>query len=165
MMTTHSLTFISNSSSNKSDYLRTNGMSERMKWVSKKSDYLRTNGMSERKRTNEMSEQEERLFANEWNEWVNEMSEQEERLFARWVRNKSEWVGWHHLLTTNARLGEGADHSVSSNMVVKMGRLRRTALKKKLWRKHMSDNPTLCLPNCMQFYVLRMTVKLSKIYF
>ena len=44
MMTTHSLTFISNSSS-------------------KKSDYLRTNGMSERKRTNEMSEQEERLFA------------------------------------------------------------------------------------------------------
>ena len=99
MMTTHSLTFFSKSSSKRAttwermewvsewnewakrattwERMEWVSVSERMEWVNKRSDYLRTNGM------------------NEWMEWVNKRSD-----FARWVRKKSEWVGRHHLLTT-----------------------------------------------------------------
>ena len=91
MITSHSLTFISNSSSNKSDYLRTNGTIRMswtnwmnwMKWVSEANELNEVNEVNEVSLTNEFCE----------------MSEQESD-FARWVRNKSEWVGWNHFLTT-----------------------------------------------------------------
>ena len=97
MITSHSLTFISNSSSNKSDYLRTNG-TIRMSW---------TNWMNWMKwvsEANELNEVNEVSLTNEFCE----MSEQESD-FARWVRNKSEWVGWNHLLTTGVAVAVYSD--------------------------------------------------------
>ena len=88
MLTTNSLTFISRSSSNVSDYLWTNG-AIRMSW---------TNWMNWMKwvsEANELNEVNEVSLTNEFCE----MSEQESDI-ARWGRNKSEWVGWQHLLTT-----------------------------------------------------------------
>ena len=55
-------------------------------------EWAKANELNE---SNELNEVNEVSLKNEFCE----MSEQESDV-ARWVRNKSEWVGWHHLLTT-----------------------------------------------------------------